>query len=165
MPTRPYALKNLDDTSRIWIYQANRKLSKTEILLVRDETIKFLEQWNAHGNELKAGFSVLKDYFLVIGVDESFAQASGCSIDSSVGLIRKLNGYLNMDFLDRQLVTVQNTDDEIIQYSLKEVPEKVESGEILPGTLMFNTLIQTVGEMKNNWLIPAKDSWMKRYFK
>ncbi|MEQ9231176.1 MAG: hypothetical protein RIF46_10875 [Cyclobacteriaceae bacterium] len=165
MSTRPYALNNLDDTSRIWIYQANRKLSKTEILLVRDETIKFLEQWNAHGNELKAGFSVLKDYFLIIGVDESFAQASGCSIDSSVGLVRKLNEYLGIDFLNRQLTSIQNSEDQVVQYSLKEIPDQIESGHILPGTLMFNTMIQTVGELKDNWLIPAKDSWMKRYFK
>ncbi len=165
MPTRPYALNNLDDTSRIWIYQSDRKFRNPETLLIRNETIKFLEEWNAHGTELKAGFSIQKNHFLIIGVDESFAKASGCSIDSSVGLMRKLNGYMDIDFLNRELVSTQNTDDEIVQYTLKEIPEKVNSGEITPDTLVFNNLIQTVGELRDNWLIPARDSWMKRYFK
>ena len=31
-------------------------------------------------------------------------------------------------------------------------------------TLVFNNTINNFGELKSKWKIPAKDSWLNRYF-
>ena len=85
--------ENLPDNSRIWIYQANRKLSEEEVHSITQQTSQFLEQWTAHGSDLEAGFEVKYNRFIVIGLNQANASASGCSIDSSVHFIICITVY------------------------------------------------------------------------
>ena len=80
----------MPDTARLWIYQAERKLTPNELKFVEDSTSKFLEAWTAHGNELRASHKLSHDQFLVIALDEGAGGASGCSIDASVNHVRRL---------------------------------------------------------------------------
>jgi len=48
---------------------------------------------------------------------------------------------------------------------LMELKEKIREGDIQFEAITFNNLIKTKKELKNNWLIPAGESWMKRYYK
>ena len=41
----------------------------------------------------------------------------------------------------------------------------VESGTIEKKTLTFNNLVTNVEQLENSWMIPAADSWLKRFFK
>ena len=44
--------KTMPDDSRIWIYQSNRDFNESEISVINDKTISFLENWQAHGLSL-----------------------------------------------------------------------------------------------------------------
>ena len=37
----------------------------------------------------------------------------------------------------------------------------LDNGFINSSTLYFNNTVQTLAELKSNWLIPVKDSWLK----
>ena len=150
------------DDARVWIYQADRAMTIGEAALVRKETEGFLQSWAAHGQELKATFSIKKNQFLIIAVDESFAQATGCSIDTSVALVRKLSDVLGINFLDRS-VAIQK-DNEVFRHPRTEIKGVVNEGVIDPDTLVFNNTMQKLGDWKRDWLLPAQDSWLKRYF-
>ena len=65
--------KNLPKDSRIWIYQANRKLSEEEVSERNNRTKDFLAQWTAHGANLEAGFEIKYNRFIVIGLNQSNA--------------------------------------------------------------------------------------------
>ena len=41
--------ENLPEDSRIWIYQANRKLSGEEVEMINEKAKAFLVNWTAHG--------------------------------------------------------------------------------------------------------------------
>ena len=97
--------KNLPDDSRIWIYQADRKLSDEEVALITQETEEFLTKWTAHGAELEAGVELKYNRFIIIGLNQANASASGCSIDASVHFIQSLEEKFNVDFLDKMNVT------------------------------------------------------------
>ena len=45
---------------------------------------------------------------------------------------------------------------------LSQVPYAVENHFIDENTLYFNNLVQTKEELENNWIIPIKDSWLKK---
>ena len=94
--------EEMSPNSRVWIYQADRQLSNQEVSLIEDSSKQFLSEWAAHGNALKSSFSVFHDKFLVISVDENYNSASGCSIDASVGLVRKLESELKLRNSDLQ---------------------------------------------------------------
>ena len=154
--------ENLPDNSRIWIYQANRKLSDEEVSYIKSETALFLEQWTAHGANLEAGFELKYNRFIIIGLNQSNASASGCSIDASVHFIQSLQDKLGVDFLDKMNVTFYHG--EYIAYKpLIEFKKMAKNRSVSKNTVVFNNLVNTKGEYLEHWEVPAKDSWHSRF--
>lgn len=155
--------KQMPTTARVWIYQANRILTIDEALIVQEKTAQFIEGWAAHGSKLMASFELVDNLFLIISVDEQVASASGCSIDSCVHFIQKLQAELNLDFFNRLNVAFMK-ERKLKICTLNEFEAQVKSGEINQQTLVFNNTIQSVSDLKNNWLVEAQNSWHSRYF-
>ena len=80
----------LPDDSRIWIYQGSRSFSKEELVEVQEKLNDFIEDWTAHGDELRAGYEIRYNRFIILALDQSQNGASGCSIDASVHFIQSL---------------------------------------------------------------------------
>ncbi len=154
--------KKLPDDSRIWIYQANRKLSDDEVQKIAEQTSEFLTQWTAHGTELEAGFEVKYNRFIVIGLNQANASASGCSIDASVRFIQSLEKQFELDLLDKMNVTFYNGP-YIAHKSLEDFKKMAKSRSVSPNTVVFNNLVNTKAEYEEHWEVPAKDSWHSRF--
>jgi len=154
--------KKLPDDSRIWIYQANRKLSDDEVQKIEEQTSEFLTQWTAHGTELEAGFEVKYNRFIVIGLNQANASASGCSIDASVRFIQSLEKQFELDLLDKMNVTFYNGP-YIAHKSLEDFKKMAKSRSVSPNTVVFNNLVNTKAEYEEHWEVPAKDSWHSRF--
>ena len=75
------SIENMPPDARVWVYQNNKVFSDAELIAIKLEGEKFISDWSAHGAALNASFDVLHNRFIVIGVDEKQATASGCSID------------------------------------------------------------------------------------
>lgn len=155
--------EELPDSARVWIYQANRQLSVEEGQLIQERTGEFCAQWAAHGTPLASAFKLLHNKFLVLAVDEGLNLASGCSIDSSVHFIKSLEQKLAVSFFDRTQVAFL-VDNQIFTTALNEIKNEIGDGKIDKETLTFNLQAESLGEFNNNWLVPAGNSWMKRYF-
>ncbi|KAA3621827.1 MAG: ABC transporter ATPase [Flavobacterium sp.] len=154
--------KQLPDDSRIWIYQANRKLSDDEVQQIEEQTKNFLTQWTAHGTELEAGFEVKYNRFIIIGLNQANASASGCSIDASVRFIQSLEKQFELDLLDKMNVTFYNGP-YIAHKSLEDFKKMAKSRSVSPNTVVFNNLVNTKAEYEEHWEVPAKDSWHSRF--
>ncbi|MCB0456313.1 MAG: ABC transporter ATPase [Flavobacteriaceae bacterium] len=154
--------ENLPDESRIWVYQANRKLTDDEVSFIEEQTRAFLEQWTAHGAELEAGFEMKYHRFIVIGLNQENASASGCSIDASVHFIQTLEKKLEIDLLDKMNVTFYHG--EYIAYKpLLEFKKMAKNRSVSGNTIVFNNLVNTKAEYLEHWEVPAKDSWHSRF--
>ncbi len=152
----------LPEESRVWIYQANRKLSEVEAIIINSKTAAFLENWTAHGSELLAGFEIKYNRFIVIGLNQENASASGCSIDASVHFIQSLEKEFNLDLLDKMNVTFYNG--EYIAYkTLADFRKMAKVRSVSKNTVVFNNLVNTKAEYLENWEVPAKDSWHNRF--
>ncbi|MAP56033.1 ABC transporter ATPase [Altibacter sp.] len=153
---------NLPDDSRVWIYQANRKLTDDELAIIHDKTAKFLEAWTAHGTDLEAGFELKYNRFIVIGLNQENASASGCSIDASVRFIQSLEKEFEVDLLDKMNVTFYSGD--FIAYKpLTDFRKMAKARSVSPNTVVFNNLVNTKAEYLENWEVPAKESWHNRF--
>lgn len=155
--------KELPETARVWIYQANTSLNADQLKFIGEKAAAFCEQWSAHSTPLKSAFKILNDKFLVVAVDEGFNVASGCSIDASVRFVREVEQHLGISFFDRTQVAFL-IDDDVYTTDLHAIKDEISTGKIEPETLTFNLQAQNVAEFENNWLVPVQDSWMKRYF-
>ncbi len=155
--------EKLAPKSRIWIYQASRKLNEEEQRFITHKTESFLVEWTAHGNSLEAGMQIVYDQFIIIGVNEKVNEASGCSIDKSVNHIRQLGQVLNIDLLERSKIAIYE-DTKVVLVDFSEIRQMVSEGRILERTKVFNNAIITKNELESGWLQPANESWIKRYF-
>ena len=154
--------KNLPDESRVWIYQSNRKLSDEEVAIIIPKTEEFLRQWTAHGSDLEAAFEVKYNRFIVFGLNQENASASGCSIDASVRFIQTLEKEFDLDLLDKMNVTFYNGEF-IAHKSLSDFRKMAKARSVSPNTVVFNNLVNTKEEYIENWEVPAKESWHNRF--
>lgn len=154
----------LSKNSRIWVYQGNRKLTSQEQKVCLERVESFLREWAAHGNALKASASVRHDFFLIIGTDESFNMASGCSINTQVRFVQQLSFDLGIDFFQRTNIAFL-IDKQIELVPLSQIKSEIEKGRISTQTLFFDNTIQTKSQLVNNWCVEAGKTWLNRYFK
>ena len=150
---------NLADDSRIWIFQANRKFSVEEKQAITAKLNNFIADWNAHGAELLADFDLPYDQFIVVGVAENQATASGCSIDKLTKIVREIDADYAFDLLNRMLVAYENEQEVFIE-KLPTFKQKVKEGEI-KNVKVFNNGISSLNDFKQNWLLPIEESWAK----
>lgn len=155
--------KELPSEARIWIYQSNRPFTEAELPELKDLLDTFLEQWTAHGQNLKAGYELPYNRFIVIGLDQNQASASGCSIDASVHFIQGLEQKYSVDLLDKMNVTYKQGKF-VAHKALMDFKNMTKQGAVGPNTLVFNNLVATKGEYEENWEVPAKESWHARFF-
>lgn len=154
--------KELPKDARVWIYQSNRKFSEEEVKEITEKTKAFLSQWAAHGSGLSAGFEIPHDRFIVIGVDQSEVQASGCSIDASVAFIQTLEKEYAVDLLDKMNVTYYNGP-YIAHKSLIDFREMAKNKAVSPKTIVFNNIVNTKEEYEKKWEVPASESWHGKF--
>jgi len=154
--------EELSAESRVWIYQGSRTFTFNEVELVSKALKDFCVQWNAHGQALKSSFRIENNQFVIMSVDEDFHNPSGCSIDSSVGVLRNIHLATGVDLLDRSKVSFY-LDDEVTLIPLSEVKANFKSGRLLASTITFNTLASTKAEWEEKWQIPTEKSWMVKY--
>jgi len=153
---------DLPDDSRLWIYQSNRKLSNEELAIIEPKIIEFLKQWTAHGKELDAGYEIKYNRFIVLGLNQENASASGCSIDASVSFIQSLEKEFEIDLMDKMNVTYYNGDF-IAHKSLSDFKKMAKAKSVSKNTIVFNNLVNTKIDYIENWEVPAKDSWHNRF--
>jgi hypothetical protein len=152
----------MPDTARLWVYQGNRELKTEELPEVKARVEAFLSQWKRHGKDLKASYTIRYNQFLVLLVDETVSDVSGCAIDASVSLIKGLEQDLGIDLTDRMLVTFRDGDN-INVVPLSQFREFASEGKILGNTLVFNNLITQKSELESDWEVPAQSSWHNRF--
>lgn len=153
----------LPDDSRLWIYQSNRKFSDEEVADLTRLISDFLVQWTAHGASLEAGFEIKYNRFIIIGLNQENASASGCSIDASVHFIQQLEKQYDVDLLDKMNVTYY-TGEFIAFKPLNEFRAMAKSKAISKNTVVFNNLVNTKAEYLESWEVPAQESWHGRFF-
>ncbi len=157
-------IDQLPDTSRVWIYQSNRKFSDEEIGSIGSALDRFIKTWTAHGQDLKAGYEIRYRRFIVIALDQGHAAASGCSIDASVHFIQSLEQKFNLDLLDKMNVTFRQG--EYITYkSLADFKKMAKERAVSAKTVVFNNLVTDIREYREHWEVPAQESWHSRFVK
>ncbi|WP_299061656.1 ABC transporter ATPase [uncultured Polaribacter sp.] len=154
--------KNLPNNSRVWIYQSDREFTAKEIAFISEKAVDFINQWTRHGDDLKGSFTIKYNQFLVLAVDESFNNVSGCSIDSSVRFIKELENELQLDLMNKLNVTFKDNEN-VNLVKLSDFQRFAKEQKVTSETIVFNNMVNTKADFENNWEIAAKDSWHKRF--
>ncbi|NRA11600.1 MAG: hypothetical protein HRT57_06575 [Crocinitomicaceae bacterium] len=140
----------LNPDSKVWVYTADRDFDATEVNFINDSLAIFIPQWAAHGAKLIGNGIVHKSRFLILSVDESQVNASGCSIDTSVQFVKNLGSELDVDFFNRMNVVIEN-DGVMDTVHFSDLKSHMNSK-------VYNPMITKLSELNSSWLIPVEES-------
>jgi len=155
--------EDLPENSRIWIYQSSRKFSDEEVADIENDLTEFLTNWSAHGASLESSYQIKYNRFIIIAVNQEVQAATGCSIDASVVFIQNLEQKYSIDLLDKMNVAFKQG--EYITYkTLLDFKKLAKDKSVSENTIVFNNLVNTIEEWKENWEVPASESWHSRFF-
>ncbi|MGG8497809.1 ABC transporter ATPase [Tenacibaculum sp. TC6] len=154
--------KELPGNSRVWVYQSDKEFTNAEIALIEKKAKEFIENWTRHGDDLKGSFTVKYNQFIVLAVDESFNNVSGCSIDASVRFVKELENELNVDLMNKMNISFKDGD--IINIvKLSDFQQFAKEQKIKPSTVVFNNMVNTKEDFETKWEVTANESWHKRF--
>jgi hypothetical protein len=155
--------QQMADESRVWIYQAERPFTDSEMTEVKKRVAGFVSKWTSHSKSVKADFEIRYNRFLILMLDESHVTAGGCSIDSSVHFIKSLESEFQNPMTDRmKFAFIAGNEVEVV--SKNEFEKLLSDGAITDETIVFNNLVATKKELDSNWEIPFSKSWHKQFF-
>ncbi len=149
--------------SRVWVYQADRPLSENEAAQMQAMLDRFCAEWTAHNHQLKAKAEIRYQHFIVLMVDESQANATGCSIDKSVHFLQAIEEKFQVKLFDRMLFAYKE-DDKVEVVSREQFEDLIRRGAIHAQSTVFNNLVTTKEELDGNWEVPLEKSWHKGFF-
>ena len=155
-------LDNLSSESRVWIYGAERALTAAETATVRKRSQEFVAQWMSHQQSLSAAADVLHNRFLVLAVDETQAEASGCSIDGSVNFVKELGAEIGVDFFNRMRFSYRDQQGKIHTVGREEFKLLYAQGQLDNESIVFDPLVKELGELRQIFERPLEDSWHSR---
>lgn len=157
------AFDQLPPDARVWIYQASRPLTTAEVAAVQPQLARFAAEWTSHGRTLHAAAEFRHQQFLVLGLDEGVAGASGCSIDASVRFVAQLETLLGVALLEKSRLAFLQ-DGAVQLLTRNELKAAVADGTLHPGTFYFDNTLPTKRDLEARWPQPAQQTWLARYF-
>lgn len=149
--------------SKVWVYQSDREFTAAEVEAIEQKLLDFTSQWKAHGHQLDAKAEVIYNFFIVFTVDEAAANATGCSIDASVRLVKEIEQEYNVDLFNRFNMAYV-ADNKIVALSKEDFETLISIKKIGPQTIVFNNLVQTLEEFETKWEVPFENSWHSTVF-
>ncbi|MBK9460248.1 MAG: ABC transporter ATPase [Sphingobacteriales bacterium] len=145
--------------SKVWIYQSNRFFTTNEVENINCELADFTQQWTAHNQQLNANGQVYYALFIVLIVDETQANASGCSIDKSVRFIKDIEQRYGVSLFDRFQIAYLNNQHQVKITDREGFINLFNEGKIDDFTNVFNNVLQTKQDFDQNWIVPVENSW------
>ena len=153
------AFESLPDDARVWVFGAADALDARGRDRLLDAVDDFLSQWNAHGEPLASARDWRDDRFLAVGVDQSTAGASGCSIDGLFRTLARLEPELGTKLLGGGRVYYRDVDGQVVTTSRAAFAALARDGAVGPDTPVFDTSLTTASAWRHEFERPTRDSW------
>ena len=148
---------------RIWIYTLSKELSNEQLVDFKNRCQNFVSSWTAHDVSLDASFDLFQNRLLIFKVNENNYNASGCSIDKQVRLVKELETNFGIELLNRLLVAFVNSKNEIEVVKQSEIKDLISARIINENTLVFNNTITQSSELETSWKQPLSKTYLSKY--
>ncbi len=156
--------RRLPDDARVWISGFDRPLDPAEQETVRAGMARFSAGWASHQVPVESAFDVVHDRFLVISACTP-GSVSGCSIDSMMRNMRDLYAAVGVAPPAGNLIYFRDENGRIRSIDHMEFRDVAESGRLKPDTLVFDTMIQNLGQLRaGRFELPYGEAWHARVF-
>jgi len=157
MPHVPF--ETLPADARVWVFGAANELTVPASDRLLGAVDDFLTQWNAHGSPLVCAREWRDNRFLAIGVDQSTAGASGCSIDGLFRTLARLEPELGTSLLGGGRVYYRDGSGRVNATTRTAFNQLARAGRVGPETPVFDTSITSAEAWRERFERTVRESW------
>jgi hypothetical protein len=148
----------LPDEARVWVFAASDDLTPDRAGVLIGAVDAYLAGWRAHGEPLTSARDWRDGRFLAVGVDQSTAGASGCSIDALFRILHGLQPSLGTTLLGGGRVFYRDRAGQVRVTERAELARLTAAGELGEETPVFDTAVTTAGEYRRRFERPLRES-------
>jgi hypothetical protein len=149
----------LPGSARIWIFGSDKPLNGAVVDTLLAEVDSYLDQWKAHGFPLKAAREWRDSRFLIIGIDPTVEQASGCSIDGLFRSLQQMQKTIGAHLVGGGRVFYRDDAGATQAVPRDEFSTLTSTGRIGPRTPVFDTSLTQLDAWKAKFERPLAESW------
>src|SRR3954469_17722571 len=153
------AFKELPESARIWVFGSDKPLTRAVVDSMLAEVDSYLDQWKAHGFPLRAAREWRDNRFLIIGIDPTAEQASGCSIDGLFRSLQQMQTTIGAQLVGGGRVFYRDPSGVAHSVARDEFSTLTSSGKIGPKTPVFDTSLTQLDAWKSKFERPFAESW------
>lgn len=153
------AFSELPDNARIWVFGSDAPLTGAVADSLLADVDAYLDQWKAHGFPLRAAREWRDNRFLVIGIDPTAEQASGCSIDGLFRTLQQLQKTIGAQLVGGGRVFYRDDSGTTHSVARDEFTSLTSAGKIGPTTPVFDTSVSKLDDWRARFERPMKESW------
>ncbi len=155
----PIINQQFSDQANVWFYFLPKELGQDEIVYFEAEKNEFLQKWNSHGQAIFAEMVLVQNRLIIVVAENISGSISGCSIDKSLALMKSLSLKWQMDLLDRNWVIYEKSPGNLEFSRLNLFWALRKAHEINDDTIVYDTTIQNVGQLRNAFKKTFSQSW------
>jgi hypothetical protein len=156
-------LPSLPGAANVWIYAADRELTRTEQELLVSRLSEFIRSWTTHGRSVQGEVTILADRFVVLGGYVSGGEISGCGIDSSTAALNELSRAMRFEWEPLLKVFFRDEENRVHAVSRQEFKSLAGRGLVHAATRVFDLSASTIKQLRSQGLErPAGISWHSR---
>jgi hypothetical protein len=159
MPLVPF--DQLPDDARCWVFAAGAPLDEVDTPRLLAAVDAFLLTWAAHGTPLTSARDFRDELFLVVGVDERAAGASGCSIDGLFRVLQGIEDGIGTSMVGGGMVYFRGPSGLVHGCTRAQFTEMAMDGDVTGDTMVFDTTVTTVGDFRARFESPTRDAWQR----
>ncbi len=152
----------MPSSARVWVFGAAAPITGAARDTLMEAVDSHLAQWAAHGAPLVCAREFRDDQFLAVAVDEAATGASGCSIDGLFRVLTRLEQQLGASMVDGGTVFWRDPNGRVQSTDRATFKAMASTGVVRPDTLVFDTLVETVGAWRERFEGEARRSWHAR---
>lgn len=148
----------LSETSRVFLYPADRKLYPEEQLEIKEKVVLFFERHPS----VEGSFDLWYDRFLVFLISEQ-TPLDGKIQDDLVSIVLELEQKWDISLMDK--IKVFYKQGEFVQCKeVKDFKRMIKNRSVNAKTIIFNNFIHNKSDFENSWEVPAEESWLAHLF-
>ena len=157
MPIVPFAA--LPDDARVWVFAASSAVGGARAGRLLAAVDGWLSQWSAHGEPLTCARDWRNDHFLAIGVDQSAAGASGCSVDALFRVLQQQQGAIGTSLVGGARIFFRDPAGAIQCVDRDAFARLLSVGAVGDATPGFDTTITSLTAYRSAFERPCAESW------
>ena len=150
---------DLPDNARIWVFGSDTPITGAVASSLLAEVDSYLDQWKAHGFPLRAAREWRDNRFLVIGIDPTAEQASGCSIDGLFRALQNMQKTIGAQIVGGGRVFYRDASGATQSATREDFSRLTSSGAIGPRTPVFDTSVTRLDDWRSKFEKPMSESW------